>query len=80
MLDGTHLRPTERARKEADRQRAAVRDEIGNVAVTLTEEYFPEKTRARRRQTAATAFVAGLLVGILLRHLLSRSSGSAGRQ
>lgn len=77
MLDRTQLRTTERAKKEADRQRTAVRDEIGDAAVTLTEEYFPEKTRRRRRKGAVTAFVAGLVVGVLLRHFLSRSSGSA---
>lgn len=76
MLDGTQMPTRERARREADRQRAAVRDEIGDVAVTLTEEYFPEKTRQRRRQGTATAFVAGLVVGVLLRHVLGRSSGS----
>ena len=61
-----------RARVEADRRGEMLRQELGDRLFDFLEENFPEEYAARRRRDAATAFAAGVAVGLVGRELLRR--------
>ena len=49
-----------------------VRSELGEFAHDAVEQFFPEQTRARRRQLLTRAFVVGVLVGAVAKTALHR--------
>lgn len=49
-----------------------VRSELGEFALDAVEQFFPEQTRARRRQRLTRAFVVGVLVGAVAKTALRR--------
>lgn len=57
-------------RQELERRADEGRRELGTVMVDLTEEYFPEAVRRRRRRDVAGGFLAGAVAGYVIRHLL----------
>lgn len=60
-----------------DEQTEVIKHEVGRLALNLVEDYFPDETKARRRTLAKRAFVVGVVVGMLLRHAMTRNSGSS---
>ncbi|MFB6183384.1 MAG: hypothetical protein ABEI96_02410 [Haloarculaceae archaeon] len=81
MMEDVKRELTETVRQEAQRRarkgRAELehradegRQELGQHLLGLTEEYFPEAVRQRRRRDVAGGFVAGAAVGFAVRHLL----------
>jgi len=52
-----------RQRAMESEESAEMKRRLGERMVDLTEEYFAEEVAARRRRSAATAFVAGVAVG-----------------
>lgn len=49
-----------------------VKSELGEFAYDAVEQFFPEQTRARRRQQFTRAFVVGVLVGAVAKTALHR--------
>lgn len=72
-LDQAKARYRDRAREEVQHRTDTAKEELGRRAFETLEEYFPEQARSRRRQSGAKAFLVGVAVGILLRHLAGRS-------
>jgi hypothetical protein len=71
-LSETRSRAKARARQEAQRQADVAKEELGRMAFDALEEYFPEQAKSRRRSDRMRILVAGIAIGILLRHLASR--------
>lgn len=74
-FDQAKVRYEDRAREKVQQRADRAKEELGRRTFERLEEYFPEQARARRRQNGARAFLVGVAVGILLRHL----AGRAGR-
>lgn len=60
----------EAAKKEAERKKATAKHELGRAVLDVTDEYFPEEVRDRRRRDMARGFLAGAAIGLLLRSLI----------
>lgn len=56
----------ETAREQLEGRTELARVELGERLFDLGEEYFPEVAKRRRRNVAATAFVAGVSTGIAI--------------
>ena len=65
-------RYVERLREEVDDRRSKTKAELGEIAVEVVEEYFPETVMKRRRRDLASGFLLGAIAGFLVRHALSR--------
>ncbi len=68
-----------RAQVEADRRGEQWREQLGDVVVDATKEYFPEQYRRRQRKRLGAAFVGGLATGVAVglwgRRLVERERG-----
>lgn len=73
-LQATRERAKRRARVTAQLKADEAREELGRLAFDTLEDYFPEQARARRRQNRLQLIVVGVVVGFLVRHLLSQRS------
>lgn len=62
----------ERARREAERQAVTAKHELGDVVLEVTDQYFPEAVRTRRRRDMARGFAVGVGVGVLIQYLLGQ--------
>lgn len=62
----------EAAREEVGKQADEARMEMGEQVLDLTDEYFPEAARQRRRRHLAAGAAIGVGAGFLARHLLDR--------
>jgi ElaB/YqjD/DUF883 family membrane-anchored ribosome-binding protein len=62
----------EEAREELEGRTDEARNEVGERLFDLGDEYFPEVASRRRREAGAVGFAAGILVGVVARHLLDR--------
>lgn len=63
-------RRAENGRRQLENRADEGRKELGSHLVSLTEEYFPEAVRRRRRRDVAGGFFAGVVVGFVVRHIL----------
>lgn len=70
MLEQTREQTADRAQTE--RRVRSFKEKFGTILLDTMEEYFPDQTRARRQRSAARAFAVGIVVGALLRHVVSR--------
>lgn len=68
MIEVTKERFAEAVREEAERRTDAARRELGEVVIDVTDEYFPEAVRRRRRRDIASGFALGAIVGFLVRY------------
>ena len=57
---------------QAERQADTARKELGEVAVDVTDRYFPEAASHRRRRHVAAGAAIGGAIGFLVGYLLGR--------
>lgn len=72
MFEQTRQRVKDRARQETNRQLETAKTELTRFALEVLEKQFPERMKHRRRRHVLEGFLAGIAVGILIRHLLER--------
>lgn len=63
----------EQARKSAQKQADMAKEQLGDMAFEALEQYFPEKAKSRRRQSSGKTLLLGIVIGVILYALLSRS-------
>lgn len=74
QLQMTKEEAKRRAQETAQQKANEAKEEFGRRAFETLEEYFPEQTRARRKQNSLQMLMVGVAIGILVRHFLSRGS------
>jgi ferric-dicitrate binding protein FerR (iron transport regulator) len=63
----------EQARKSAQKQADIAKEQFGELAFEALEQYFPEQAKSRRRQHSGMTLLIGVVIGVVLYALLSRS-------
>lgn len=63
-----------------DEQTEVIKRQVGNVALDVMEDYFSGQAKARRRKLAKQAFVAGIVIGMALRHAAGRKMKQSGSE
>ena len=70
MMDDTRDRFADTIREGAEKQAVTARRELGDIVIDVTDEYFPEAVRKRRRRDVASGAIAGVIVGYLVRYVV----------
>jgi len=62
----------ETIRRKAEQEADTKRQEVGEIVIDATDDYFPEAVKRRRRRDVASGFVLGVLVGFAVRYVVGR--------
>ncbi|MFC6725854.1 hypothetical protein ACFQE1_16070 [Halobium palmae] len=66
-IDGDRVkREARRAGIDADRMSDEWRDQLGEIVLDVTHDYFGEQYQRRRREDLTKAFAGGIVVGLVL--------------
>lgn len=62
----------ELAKEGAEKRAESAKQEVGEIVIDATGEYFSEEVKARRRRDMARGFAVGFGAGVALHYAMSR--------
>jgi ferric-dicitrate binding protein FerR (iron transport regulator) len=75
-MSAARAKAKEQARASAQQQADMAKEQLGELAFKTLEQYFPKQAKTRRRQHSGKTLLLGVVIGVVLYALLSRSGNS----